>query len=335
VAATRVAHPQAVAFGPVPSRRLGRSLGINHIPAKHCSYSCVYCQVGRTRRREISRRSFLPPCHVVDEITLRVDACRSQGVPVDYLTFVPDGEPTLDLHLGRELRALRALRLPLAVLTNGSLLDREDVRADLELAELVSVKVDAGDEATWRRIDRPASGLRFDRMIAGWVEFARRYRGRLVTETMLVAGVNDSPGALAATAGLLAELRPERCFLTVPTRPPAEPWVRPPDGRTLARALEIVSARCPAVELLAAPEPGSFDRTGDPVEDLLAILAVHPMRESVARDFLEAGSELAALDRLLAAKRVERVEFGGEAFLVRTRERAIGRQPHRIPGGDP
>ncbi len=320
-----VVQQQAIAFGPVPSRRLGRSLGINNIPVKHCSYSCVYCQVGRTPNRETSRRSFLPPCHVVHEVERRVAACRSQGLRIDYLAFVPDGEPTLDVHLGRELRDLGSLGIPRAVLTNGSLLDRDDVRAELEASELVSVKVDAGDEATWRRIDRPAGGLEFDRLRAGIREFARSYRGRFVTETMLVAGVNDLPEAVAATTELLVELQPARCYLAVPTRPPAVAGAHPPGAASLVRAFQILATRLGEVELLTVDETGPFDRTGDAVGDLLAILAVHPMREMVAREYLDAGHEPDALARLLSAGSVTRVEYLGESFLVRPAPRFAAR----------
>ena len=122
-------------FGPVPSRRLGRSLGINNVPPKKCSYSCVYCQLGDTIEKRTERGTFCDPEALVTCVSREVERLRSRGEPIDYLTVVPDGEPTLDLNLGRVLRALTPLGIPIAVITNGSLLWREEVRADLANAD--------------------------------------------------------------------------------------------------------------------------------------------------------------------------------------------------------
>ena len=175
-------------FGPVPSRRLGRSLGINNIPAKHCSYACVYCQVGRTTHPLSTRRAFYAPQQVVQAVSDRLTQLRQQGERVDYLTFVPDGEPTLDVHLGEAIELLRPLGVPVAVMTNGSLLGQEEVRRELALADWVSVKVDSVDEAVWRRIDRPHPSLRLDEILQGIRVFAKSFAGVLDTETMLVRG---------------------------------------------------------------------------------------------------------------------------------------------------
>ena len=144
----------AIAFGPVPSRRLGQSLGINNIPPKSCSYACVYCQVGRTLELAVERRAFRPPVEVVHRVETRVREVRARGEAIDYLTFVPDGEPTLDLHLGREITGLRPLGIPVAVITNAFLLDRSDVQSDLLRADWVSLKVDAVRDT--RRPAKPA-----------------------------------------------------------------------------------------------------------------------------------------------------------------------------------
>jgi wyosine [tRNA(Phe)-imidazoG37] synthetase (radical SAM superfamily) len=118
-------------FGPVPSRRLGRSLGINNIPHKTCTYSCVYCQVGRTRRFQLERAEFYEPEAIAREVRKRTAKLRELGEGIDYLTFVPDGEPTLDLNLASTIELLKPLGIRVAVITNGSLLGREDVRATL------------------------------------------------------------------------------------------------------------------------------------------------------------------------------------------------------------
>jgi len=173
-------------FGPVPSRRLGRSMGINNIPPKLCTYSCVYCQLGRTRRMEVRRAPFYEPREILQETEEKIAKTREIGLRIDYLTFVADGEPTLDVNLGREIEMLRPLGIKVAVITNGSLISLEDVRADLAKADWVSLKVDCTQEDLWRRINRPKRTLQLEAILDGMLEFARAFTGELVTETMLI-----------------------------------------------------------------------------------------------------------------------------------------------------
>ncbi len=305
-------------FGPVPSRRLGRSLGVNNIPPKRCTYSCVYCQVGRTPRQEVERRSFFPPAELCTEVIARVRECRTAGEPLDWVTFVPDGEPTLDVHLGEEIRAIRPHGVPVAVITNGSLLHRDDVRAEVAEANWVSVKVDAVDPATFRRVDRPHPSLDPDTVLDGVATFAGQYRGTLVTETMLVRGLNDSPGEAERIADFLAGIRPAAAYLAVPTRPPAEAWVEPPEEAAVLSAFEAFRARGLRVELLIGWEGGDVAATGDPRQDLLAITSVHPLRDEAVDELLAkgcAGREL--LDEMVARGEVLALEHAGHRFWVR------------------
>ena len=276
------AAPALTIFGPVPSRRLGRSLGIGNVPVKTCSYSCVYCQVGPTPATEIEPRRFWPPGAVVDAVTRHVRKLRERGEGIDFLTFVPDGEPTLDLGLGEEIDDLRALEISIAVISNGSLTWREDVRAALSKADWVSLKVDAADEATWRKVNRPCASLGMSTVLEGMLEFAREFRGKLVTETMLVQGLNDGEAAIETVAAFVERLRPAIAYLAAPTRPPAEPWVRPADEDAFNRAFQRFSGGLPHVELITGFEGAAFGATGDVVQDLLSITAVHPMREDAA-----------------------------------------------------
>lgn len=310
--------PTTIAFGPVPSRRLGRSLGVNNIPPKHCSYACIYCQVGRTTSLEGDRSTFYPPAQVVSAVEHRVAACRASGQRIDYVTFVPDGEPTLDLHLGEEIQALRPVGISIAVITNGSLLWRPDVRADLQTADLVSVKVDAADEPTWRHVSRPNRVLSLPVVLDGIRQFATEYRGRLLTETMLVGGLNDEHGTVENLARFLETLRPSVAYIAVPTRPPAEADVRPPGERAVVVAYELLAARLPRVELLTGDEEGGFGCTGDAARDLMGILAVHPMLEDAGWRYLkEAGAGASVLGALLDRGRVVRVHHRGRVFLTR------------------
>jgi wyosine [tRNA(Phe)-imidazoG37] synthetase (radical SAM superfamily) len=275
-----------LSFGPVPSRRLGHSLGINNIPHKICSYSCVYCQVGRTRDFRIEPAAFYEPEQVVREVRERTTRLWEMGESIDYLTFVPDGEPTLDLNLAATIRLLKPIGFRIAVITNGSLLGREEVRAALLQADWVSCKLDSVTRETWRRINRPHAKLRLQALLEGLQEFRSSYPGTLVTETMLVEGLNDENENLKAVAAFLERLQPEKAYLSIPTRPPAESWVRPPAEEALVRAHEILGRAVPQVEHLIGYEGNAFASTGDAEQDLLSITAVHPMRKEAVSELL-------------------------------------------------
>ena len=307
-----------IAFGPVPSRRLGRSLGINNIPPKICTYSCAYCQLGRTIKMQVDRSVFYEPETVFQDVQTKVKRTREAGEPVDYLTFVPDGEPTLDTNLGREIELLKDLGIPLAVITNSSLLWQPGVREDLMGVDWVSLKMDAVEERVWRQIDRPHGRLTLAPILEGALEFAKDYKGRLVTETMLVAGVNDSEGHLKEIADFLARLQPAVAYVAIPTRPPAEGWVRAPNEAALNQAYQILGDKVAHVEYLIGYEGDAFAFTGDVVEDLLSITAVHPMRKDAVSAFLKrASADWSIVLQLIERGQLVRTGFEGRTFFVR------------------
>jgi wyosine [tRNA(Phe)-imidazoG37] synthetase (radical SAM superfamily) len=297
---------------------LGRSLGINNIPPKTCTYSCAYCQLGRTIKMQVERRAFYPPRQILQDVRDKVEGARKVAEAVDYLTFVPDGEPTLDVHLGREIALLRPLGIKIAVITNGSLLWREDVRDDLMGADWVSLKVDTVHQEVWRRMDRPYGTLRLASILDGLLEFASAYPGELVTETMLVASVNDSDALIREVADFVARLRPAKAYLSVPTRPPAEPWGQPPGESAINRAYQILGERVDEVEYLIGYEGNAFAFTGNVEDDLLSITAVHPMREEAIGTFLlQAGADWDVVRRLMAQRQLVETEYKGTKFYLR------------------
>ena len=307
-----------IAFGPVPSRRLGRSLGINNIPPKNCSYGCAYCQLGNTLSMQIDRSPFYGPDAVVQAVREKVVQARESAQPIDYFAFVPDGEPTLDLDLEEQIRRLSSLGAPIGVITNASLLWQEDVRRALEAANWVSVKVDAVEESVWRRLDRPHKSLRLPVILDGIVRFAAEFRGDLVTETMLVRGINDDELQLRALAGFLERVGPQIAYLSVPTRPPAEAWVRPPCEDTLNRAFQIVAERADTVKLLIGYEGDEFSLTGDVRRDLLGITAVHPMRRNAVDTLLaKAGAPWSLVDDLIKAGLLVASDYNGHTYYTR------------------
>jgi wyosine [tRNA(Phe)-imidazoG37] synthetase (radical SAM superfamily) len=316
-----------IAFGPVPSRRLGRSLGMNHIPPKICTYSCVYCQLGRTIRMQVNRSEFYEPEQVLRAVQDKVEAAREMREPVDYLAFVPDGEPTLDAKLGHEIELLRLLGIKIAVITNGSLIGRRDVQADLMQADWVSLKIDAACDEVWRRLDRPHRTLQLAAIREGMLAFAQVYPGELVTETMLVEGINDSAEHMGQIADFLAELKPARAYLSIPTRPPTEAWARPPAEEVINQAYQILSQRLDRVEYLIGYEGNAFAFTGDVERDLLSITAVHPMRQEAVSDFLaRAGSDWSLVQRLVAQGQLVETTYAGRSFTMRKLPGRRGRQ---------
>lgn len=307
-----------IAFGPVPSRRLGRSLGINNIPPKVCTYACVYCQLGRTLTMQVERQAFYAPEEIVKAVQKQVNRVQTVGESIDYLTFVPDGEPTLDRNLGRAIELLRPLGHAIAVITNASLIWRADVRADLQKADWVSLKLDAVREDIWRRIDRPHGTVRLAAILDGALAFAAAFEGKLATETMLVEGLNDSEESVEEVADFVARLQPGTAYLAVPTRPPAEAWVQPPAEERINRAYQIFSARLGQVEYLIGYEGNAFTCTGDVAQDLLSITAVHPMREEAVGAFLaRTGADWSVVHRLIEQEQLVETGYGGRRFYLR------------------
>ncbi len=297
-------------FGPVPSRRLGRSLGVNNIPKKVCSYDCVYCQLGKTRLCSVERRAYFNPYRIIPEVKERVEEVKE----VDFITFVPDGEPTLDENLGVEIRGVGEFGR-VAVITNSSLLFMDDVKEDLAEADLVSLKVDAASEEVWKSVNQPCEGLVFSDVMKGIIDFSKRFSGELITETMLVDGLNDSEEELRKIGEFLKELSPKTSYIAIPIRPPSYSSVRAASKDKVDRAYMIFDASGLNPKLLNVPEEGEFHLGSSPKEGILAITSVHPMREeSLKKALEEVGADFSVVEELLRKRRLERLEYGGKVF---------------------
>ncbi|MBN1480900.1 radical SAM protein [candidate division KSB1 bacterium] len=307
-----------ITFGPVPSRRLGQSLGINNIPPKSCTYSCVYCQLGRTKKLEAQRRPFYKPEDIKHSVLKKIELAEKRGEPIDYLTFVPDGEPTLDINIGTEIDLIRETGVKIAVITNSSLIWDERVRDDLKKADWVSVKIDSMQDDMWHKINRPHRSLELAKILDGIKRFATEFQGRLVTETMLVRDLNDSEEQILQIASFLKQISPDTSCLSIPTRPPAGKWVQPPNEETLIRAYHILKSAIKNVEYLIGYEGNAFAFTGDVKNDLLAITAVHPMREEAVYEFLQkAESDWSAVDLLIKNGLMVKKTFQAKTFYAR------------------
>ena len=263
-------------YGPVPSRRLGQSLGVDPIPLKTCNYNCVYCQLGRTQPLTNARRDFYPP----EDILAQVRAAIMLHKPgdIDYITFVGQGEPLLCASLGWLIAGVKAMsEIPVAVITNGALLHLAEVRAELAPADVVMPTLDAAEQNLFRRVNRPWPKLRISDLIDGMFQFREMFPGRLWVEVMLIKGLNDHEGNLFALRDALACIRADRIHINVPVRPPAEPWVEIPAEETILRATAILGEAAEVV----APYEGHFDLSGyaNVMDAIEAIIRRHPMRE--------------------------------------------------------
>jgi wyosine [tRNA(Phe)-imidazoG37] synthetase (radical SAM superfamily) len=267
---------------------------------------------------EVKRIPFYGAEEIAREVAGKVEKTRAIGKTIDYLTFVADGEPTLDANLGQEIELLQPLGIRVAVISNGSLMPLEDVREDLMKADWVSLKVDSTREEVWRRINRPHRTLQLAVILDGMLEFAKAFQGELVTETMLAQGVNDESGHLAEIAEFLARLQPATSYLAIPTRPPAEKRVVPPAEKDINKAYQIFSERFSKVEYLIGYEGDDFTLSGNPAEDILSITAVHPMREdAVKKLLLQEKADWSLIERLLDEGDLIETVYRGKRFYLR------------------
>ncbi|MDD4986637.1 MAG: radical SAM protein [Dehalococcoidales bacterium] len=308
----------SISYGPVPSRRLGRSLGINNIPPKICTYACVYCQLGKTINMKVDRESFYRPEEIARAVKDQVNKVKERNEPVEYLTFVPDGEPTLDINLGKEIELLRPFDIKIAIISNASLIWREDVREELGKADWVSLKIDTVSEEVWRRIIRPHKSLELKAILEGMLNFAATFKGELTTETMLILGFNDNSEELEKIAQFLAKLKPDKAYLAIPTRPPARKKIKAASESAINMAYQTFSKRLDNVEYLIGYEGNAFASTGNIKNDLLGITSVHPMREEAVIGLLEkTGDDWSVIEKLIKDGALVKLEYQGKKFYMR------------------
>ncbi len=308
----------SIVFGPVPSRRLGRSLGINNIPPKECTYACVYCQLGNTIKLEVKRREFYSTEDLVAAVEKQLESLDHKSNKIDYLTIVPDGEPTLDLLLSDNIEALKKFGIKIAVITNSSLLGNKEVRNGLLEADWVSVKVDTVNKDTWHKIDRPHGKLKLTSILEGIQLFSKKYQNYFVTETMLVKGFNDSIEEIKSISKFIGGLTPDTAYISVPTRPPAEDFVVSPDEKRINEAFQIFNSAGINTELITGYEGNEFSATGNLPEDILNITAVHPMRNDAVVELVQRDNgDWKDVKYLVDSGKLIKSEFEGNIFYLR------------------
>ncbi len=291
-------------YGPVPSRRLGYSLGVDLLPFKTCSLSCIYCQLGRTQKTTIRRRQFFSEKQILEEIRdfLKI------GARVDFITFSGSGEPTLNKSIGRLIRKIKKMTgLQVAVLTNSTLLSRPEVRKELAAADVVVPSLDAATEKVFKKINRPHPSLQARKIIEGLVKFRQQYRGQIWLEILLVRGVNDSPNHLKKLREAVERIKPDKIHLNTVVRPPAEKETQALSPEELNRIKEFFGEKAEVVASFRKKEQETAPK--DISQAILSIVRRRPVSLEDLEHSLGLTREELSLDiqRLLEQKKIKMV----------------------------
>ena len=248
-------------FGPVPSRRLGKSLGVDLVPFKTCTFDCIYCDVGRTTRKTISRQSYISPKEIQGELELCLPIF---GKKPDYITLSGSGEPTLNTKIGEIIRRIKEITsTPVAVLTNSSLCSFNEVRRDLSEADVVLPSLDAITPALFEYINRPHTSLKIEEIISGLIQFRNQYRGQIWLEILFCRGVNDGKEEIEKLKEVIERIEPDRIQLNTPVRPPAEDFAFPLTLAQLEEIKERLGDKAEIISEFAAPTEEKFNSVKD------------------------------------------------------------------------
>lgn len=312
-------------YGPVPSRRLGRSLGVDLIPSKMCNYSCIYCQLGRTQSFINKRNSFFPKEEIFSELVKKID--RIGEDLINYITFVGNGEPTLSSDLGWFIQEVKAMySVKTAVITNGALLFDETVRSELSHADVILPSYDAGSETVFRKINRPHRDLKLASILEGMIKFREEYRGQIWLEIMVVPGVNDDPEEIDLIKAAVEKIRPDRIYLNGAIRPPAEPMVKMPTKKELQQFKQRLGSSIDIV----INEQGQFSLKNKipslVIPELIEIIKRHPMREEqVLNTLLEhhVPNSMEILSSFADSEDVVKISYEGCSYFEYSKYRGI------------
>lgn len=301
-------------YGPVPSRRLGRSLGVDLVPCKICTYDCVYCQLGRTTEKTVERREYV----AVDEVIAELKAKLSAGPAPDYISLAGSGEPTLNIRIGELIGKIKGLtRIPVAVLTNGSLLWKREVQDALMEADLVLPSLDAGDEQLFRHVNRPHPEIEFHTMVEGLAEFTERFPRSVWLEVFLLAGVTGIDSEVKKVASLAERIRPEKVQLNTVSRPPCEEFAYAVSANQMEAFASLFH---PPAEVISPATIESRILAPNTVadEDILALLRRRPCTaQGVAAGLgMHISEAIKRLDSLAEQCVVDHLRNNGEIFYV-------------------
>jgi len=295
-------------FGPVPSRRLGKSLGIDLIPYKTCSYNCIYCQLGSTTHQTTERKEYVPTDEVIKELEQKL----AENVSIDFLTFSGSGEPTLHSDIGKIIRRLKEITsLPVAVLTNGSLLFQKKVREDLLGADVILPTLSSVNPESFKRIHRPHPSLNLEEIIQGIIDLRKEFKGEIWLEVFLVQGINDSEEEMQALKKVIAEISPEKIQLNTSVRIPAEEYsLTVPDER-MEKLAEILGEQA---EVISDFDKAEIEEQKAGREEILAYLARRPgTLKDIAQGLgIHPDQVMKYINQLLAQKKISARNWQGK-----------------------
>ena len=259
-------------FGPVPSRRLGFSLGVDLVPFKVCSLDCIYCQLGKTTHKTVARKEYVS----CDKILRELEKVLTGSKTIDYITLSGSGEPTLNSKIGEIIRKIKEMTtIPVAVLTNGTLLTDDALKKDLLLADLVVPSLDGATQDVFEKVNRPCASLKIENIIRGMIDFSKVYKGKIWLEIMLVKGVNETEAELNAIKTAVEQIKPDKIQLNTPVRPPSEEWVKTLSASRLIKIKKFFGNKC---EIIA-----EFKRKGhkaylkDVEDEILTLISRRPV----------------------------------------------------------
>jgi len=258
-------------YGPVPSRRLGLSLGVDIVPFKVCTLDCIYCQLGKTTKKTTERAEYVPPELVLAELEERL----SQGLNADFITISGSGEPTLNLRLGELIDKIKKLTdIPVAVLTNGTLLYRQDVRADCAKADVVLPSFDAGDKQAFEQINRPHKGIIIENLISGLCVFRNEFAGQIWLEVFLIEGLNTDARQIARIENAIKRIGADKIQLNTAVRPTAHAGIKRVDTEKMEAIATQMGKKCEVVADFSPDGYGSHIESK--AEDVLSMLKCRP-----------------------------------------------------------
>jgi wyosine [tRNA(Phe)-imidazoG37] synthetase (radical SAM superfamily) len=299
-------------YGPVPSRRLGRSLGIDLVPHKICTYDCIYCQIGNTTEKTLSRKEYVPVKEVLEEVR----SFLKEGTScIDYLSLTGSGEPTLHSQIRSVIEGIKAVTsIPVAVITNGSLLYEEEVRQDLLRADIVLPSLDAVSSEVFIRINRPRPGFSVEKVMEGLVEFRKVYKGQIWLEILFCKDVNDGKEELLRMKKVIDRIQPDRIHINTVVRPPSEKWAVPLNQKEMEEIRAFFGEKAEIISEFDRHPPVVSER--DIKEEILKILKRRPLSLSdlsqgmgITRDELEA-----YLNPLIQEGKIQSRSFGDSIY---------------------
>jgi wyosine [tRNA(Phe)-imidazoG37] synthetase (radical SAM superfamily) len=248
-------------FGPVPSRRLGRSLGVDLVPFKTCTFDCIYCDLGRTTHKTITRQAYVSSEEIQGELELNSSVLEKKP---DYITLSGSGEPTLNTDIGEIVQRIKEITsIPIAILTNSSLLSSKEVRRDLSEGDIVLPSLDAITPALFEYINRPHQSLKIEEIISGLIQFRKEYRGQIWLEILFCRGVNDGREEIEKFKEVIDKIEPDRVQLNTPVRPPAEDFVFPLTSVQLEEIRERLGDKAEIISEFTAPLGEEFNSVKD------------------------------------------------------------------------